>query len=111
MEEYLVPAHRNQHFQWFGATTGMPKMRKVKLRKDFIGFTRLPWPTPVFMASPTTKSVMLWIVMSRLGRSGFAGGSGHAESRDLGGCCGGTASCRGLPACLRGAATALCSYS
>src|SRR3954453_10616460 len=80
------------------------------LRKDFIGFTRLPWPTPVFMASPNTKSVMLWIVRSRLGRSGFAGGSGHAESRDLGGCCGGTASCRGLPACLWGAATALCSY-
>jgi hypothetical protein len=32
MEECLVPAHRNQRFQWLGATTGMPKMRKVKLR-------------------------------------------------------------------------------
>src|SRR3954452_5364534 len=31
MEECLVPAHRNQHFQWLGTTTGMPKMRKVKL--------------------------------------------------------------------------------
>src|SRR4051794_14121994 len=32
MEECLVPAHRNQHFQWLGTTTGMPKMRKVQLR-------------------------------------------------------------------------------
>jgi hypothetical protein len=32
MEEYLVPAHRNQHFQRLGATTEMPKMRKVELR-------------------------------------------------------------------------------
>src|SRR4051812_32189387 len=32
MEECLVPAHRNQHFQWLGATTEMPKMRKVELR-------------------------------------------------------------------------------
>ena len=32
MEECLVPAHRNQHFQWLGTTTGMPKMRKVELR-------------------------------------------------------------------------------
>src|SRR3954463_15230545 len=31
MEECLVPAHRNQHFQWLGATTEMPKMRKVEL--------------------------------------------------------------------------------
>ena len=26
-----MPTHRNQHFQWLGATTEMPKMRKVKL--------------------------------------------------------------------------------
>src|SRR4051794_33741494 len=32
MEECLVPAHRNQHFQWLGATTEMLKMRKVELR-------------------------------------------------------------------------------
>jgi hypothetical protein len=31
MEECLVPAHRNQHFQRLGATTEMPKMRKVEL--------------------------------------------------------------------------------
>jgi hypothetical protein len=35
MEEYLVPAHRNQHFQRLGATTEMPKMRKVELRGGF----------------------------------------------------------------------------
>ena len=34
MEECLVPTHRNQHFQWLGATTEMPKMRKVELRRD-----------------------------------------------------------------------------
>ena len=26
-----MPTHRNQHFQWLGATTEMPKMRKVEL--------------------------------------------------------------------------------
>src|SRR3954462_4312572 len=31
MEECLVPAHRNQHFQRLGAPTEMPKMRKVEL--------------------------------------------------------------------------------
>jgi hypothetical protein len=34
MEECLVPAHRNQHFQWLGTTTGMPKMRKVQLSRS-----------------------------------------------------------------------------
>ena len=34
MEECLVPTHRNQHFQWLGATTEMPKMRKVELRNN-----------------------------------------------------------------------------
>src|SRR5687768_3957635 len=44
MEECLVPAHRNQRFQWLGATTGMPKMRKVKLRtaEDGSGYSAVP---------------------------------------------------------------------
>src|SRR4051812_32978033 len=39
MEECLVPAHRNQHFQWLGATTEMPKMRKVELIGLILGAT------------------------------------------------------------------------
>src|SRR3954463_4367624 len=43
MEECLVPAHRNQHFQWLGTTTGMPKMRKVQLRRLLMAFMVRTW--------------------------------------------------------------------